>query len=66
MERRREENHRELEEIRLQSSALEQKEKFDQENLSRLKAEITAFMTEKEDIYQSLLTAVKRWKRSRR
>ena len=45
---------RELEEIRLQSSALEQKEKFDQENLSRLKAEITAFMTEKEDIYQSL------------
>ena len=28
---------RELEEIRLQSSALEQKEKFDQENLSRLK-----------------------------
>ena len=45
---------RELEEIRLQSSALEQKEKFGQENLSRLKAEITAFMTEKEDIYQSL------------
>ena len=41
-------------EIRLQSSALEQKEKFDQENLSRLKSEITAFMTEKEDIYQSL------------
>ena len=34
---------RELEEIRLQSSALEQKEKFGQENLSRLKAEITAF-----------------------
>ena len=45
---------RELEEIRLQLAALDQKEKFDQENLSRLKSEIIAFTTEKEDIYQSL------------
>ena len=45
---------KELEEIRLQSSSLDQKEKFDQENLSRLRSEMTALKTEKDGIYESL------------
>ena len=55
-----------LEEIRLQSSTLDQKEKFDQENLSRLRSEVKALQTEKDESMSLLLIAVKRWKRSSR
>ena len=45
---------RELEEIRLQTSTLEQKDSFDQENLSRLLKETKALETEKAEIGESL------------
>lgn len=38
-----------LEEIRLQASSLEQKDRFDQENLSRLLSETRTLESEKED-----------------
>ena len=46
-----------LEEIRLESAGLEQKEKFGQENLSRLISEMKTFDEEKEGIQGSLLEA---------
>ena len=46
-----------LEEIRLEAAGLEQKEKFGQENLSRLISEMKTFDEEKEGIQGSLLEA---------
>ena len=48
---------RSLEEIRLEAAGLEQKDKFGQENLSRLISEMKAFDEEKEGIRNSLLEA---------
>lgn len=42
-----------LEEIRLQASSLEQKDRFDQENLSRLLSETRTLESEKEGPYMN-------------
>ena len=45
---------RELEEIRLQASSLDQKNRFDQENLNRLNSETQTLENEQKSIYESL------------
>ena len=45
---------RELEEIRLQASSLDQKNQFDQENLNRLNSETQTLENEQKSIYESL------------